>query len=104
MASSSTSEPEIGTSDDAASIPGKTNVTISRAGETNLRDDEDARSNFLASFTAKEADAIMKKVDNRFLVLIGLMYMIKQASDTRQESSSFRMRLRETSLTRHRST
>ncbi|KAI2605093.1 high-affinity nicotinic acid transporter [Hypoxylon fragiforme] len=43
-----------------------------------LCDDENVRSNFLASFTAKEADAIMKKVDNRFLVLIGLMYMIKQ--------------------------
>ncbi|KAJ9150378.1 High-affinity nicotinic acid transporter [Pleurostoma richardsiae] len=56
----------------------KANVTISRAETVNLRDDPEARAAFLSTFTADEEKSIMRKVDLRFSVLIGLMYMIKQ--------------------------
>ncbi|KAL5333845.1 major facilitator superfamily domain-containing protein [Aspergillus crustosus] len=42
-----------------------------------LRKDPDARVAFLAIFTADEEKAIMRKVDRRVLVLIGLMFMVK---------------------------
>lgn len=32
---------------------------------------------FLSTFTAEEHKAVMKKVDRRFLLLIGVMYMLK---------------------------
>lgn len=32
---------------------------------------------FLATFSAEEHNSIMRKVDRRFLLLIGLMYMLK---------------------------
>lgn len=35
------------------------------------------RAQFLASFTKDEDRAIMKKVDRRFLLLIGILYMTK---------------------------
>ncbi|OJD36839.1 high-affinity nicotinic acid transporter [Diplodia corticola] len=38
---------------------------------------EEGRKAFLASFSAAEDKAIMRKVDGRFLVLIGLIYVIK---------------------------
>lgn len=53
---------------------------VARAAEATLRDDPDARATFLASFTAEDEKRIMKKVDRRFLILIGLMYMVKQVS------------------------
>jgi hypothetical protein len=37
----------------------------------------DYRTTFLSSFSAAEDKAIMRKVDRRFLLLIGLMYMLK---------------------------
>jgi hypothetical protein len=42
--------------------------------------DEEAaeKAAFLASFTLEEEKNILRKIDYRFLVLIGLMYMIKQ--------------------------
>ncbi|KAJ5012259.1 MFS transporter prlL [Colletotrichum sp. SAR 10_99] len=42
-----------------------------------LRKDPEARAAFLATFTADEEKAIMKKVDRRFFVLIGIMFMVK---------------------------
>lgn len=38
---------------------------------------EEGKKAFLASFSAAEDKAIMRKVDRRFLVLIGLIYVIK---------------------------
>ncbi|KAK7744803.1 hypothetical protein SLS62_010036 [Diatrype stigma] len=76
MASSSGSAPDIGTSQDTTSK--EADATVSRADETHLRDDRDAKARFLETFSAAEGAAIMKKVDRRFFVLIGLMYMIKQ--------------------------
>jgi hypothetical protein len=35
---------------------------------------------FLSSFTAAEGKAIMRKVDRRFLLIIGMMYLIKNVS------------------------
>lgn len=55
-------------------------VTVSRATTVLLRDDPEARAAFLSTFTAEEEKAIMRKVELRFSVLIGLMYMIKQVS------------------------
>ncbi|KAF4842427.1 MFS transporter prlL [Colletotrichum siamense] len=42
-----------------------------------LRKDPEARAAFLATFTADEEKAIMNKVDRRFFVLIGIMFMVK---------------------------
>uniref|UniRef100_A0A0B7KI15 Major facilitator superfamily (MFS) profile domain-containing protein n=1 Tax=Bionectria ochroleuca TaxID=29856 RepID=A0A0B7KI15_BIOOC len=42
-----------------------------------LRNDPELRKEFLATFTAEEEKAIMRKVDNRFLILIGFMFMSK---------------------------
>lgn len=53
---------------------------IARADGEALQNDPVARAAFLSSFTAEEEKNIMRKVDRRFLVLIGLMYMIKTVS------------------------
>lgn len=45
-----------------------------------LRNDPEARTAFLATFTAEEEKKIMQKVDNRFLILIGFMFMFKNVS------------------------
>ena len=55
-------------------IDAKTPETSSEASQT--RD----RAEFLSSFTQEENKAIMRKVDRRFLILIGLMYVIKNVS------------------------
>lgn len=52
-------------------------ATVARADVDNLRDDPEARARFLATFSAAEESEIMRKVDKKFFVLIGLMYMIK---------------------------
>lgn len=49
-----------------------------------LRDDPAAKAAFLATFTPEEEKRIMRKVDRRFLVLIGLMYMVKTVSTAPQ--------------------
>ena len=36
-----------------------------------------SKAEFLSSFTQEENKAIMRKVDRRFLLIIGLMYVIK---------------------------
>jgi hypothetical protein len=43
---------------------------------------ESDREAFLSSFTAEEDRKIMRKVDKRFLLLIGLMYMLKNVDYT----------------------
>ncbi|EXJ58771.1 hypothetical protein A1O7_06201 [Cladophialophora yegresii CBS 114405] len=43
---------------------------------------EDDREAFLSFFTAEEDRKIMRKVDKRFLLLIGLMYMLKNVDYT----------------------
>lgn len=43
---------------------------------------EHDREAFLSSFTAEEDRRIMRKVDKRFLLLIGLMYMLKNVDYT----------------------
>lgn len=52
----------------------KTPDTTSEVSQTN------GRVEFLSSFTQEENKAIMRKVDRRFLILIGLMYVIKNVS------------------------
>lgn len=39
---------------------------------------DDYRARFLATFTAEDEKSIMRKVDRRFLLLIGLMNLVKQ--------------------------
>ena len=53
-------------------------ATIARSDAVQLRDDPEARAAFLATFSAEEEKSIMRKVDKRFLIIIGFMYMIKQ--------------------------
>ncbi|KAH8892475.1 high-affinity nicotinic acid transporter [Thozetella sp. PMI_491] len=63
---------------EAAAAARKTaTATIARADVDNLRDDPEAKAAFLATFSAEEERSIIRKVDKKFLVLIGLMYMIK---------------------------
>jgi hypothetical protein len=63
----------------AAHTKQRINVEISRTeGDVVLRDDPEAKAAFLSTFTSEEEKAIMHKVNKRFFVLIGLMYMIKQ--------------------------
>lgn len=69
----------------AGDISKDASAGVSRNAERDLRDDPEAKSRFLATFSAEEGAVIMKKVNRRFFVLIGLMYMIKQVyklSDT----------------------
>lgn len=49
-------------------------TTNDAASSSSDRTDVEA---FLSTFSAEEHNAIMKKVDRRFLLLIGLMYMLK---------------------------
>lgn len=63
----------------AAHTKARINVEISRTeGDVVLRNDPEAKAAFLSTFTSEEEKAIMHKVNKRFFVLIGLMYMIKQ--------------------------
>lgn len=45
--------------------------------KTKLRNNLDARQEFLATFSAQESKAIMTKVDRRFFLLIGFMFLVK---------------------------
>ncbi len=54
-------------------------VSSSEDLSKDLRADPEARAAFLATFTPEEEKAIMRKVDLRFLVLIGFMYLVKNA-------------------------
>lgn len=63
--------------------PAKDEATISIAA----RDDfETYRRNFLSRFTAEDDKRIMRKVDSRFLLLMGFMYLIKQIDYTNAAS------------------
>ncbi|KAF2644697.1 high-affinity nicotinic acid transporter [Massarina eburnea CBS 473.64] len=53
-------------------------TVVSRADVDNLRDDPEAKAAFLSSFTSDDEKRIMGKVDKCFLVLTGIMFMIKQ--------------------------
>ncbi|OAA65325.1 high-affinity nicotinic acid transporter [Niveomyces insectorum RCEF 264] len=50
---------------------------ISRADGVEIRDDPEARRAFLATFSADEEARIIRKVDLRIVILIGVMSMIK---------------------------
>jgi hypothetical protein len=52
-------------------------VGSSSASSNDPLDEEAERKAFLATFTAEEDKAIRRKVDWRFLWLIGLIYIIK---------------------------
>lgn len=54
------------------------NTGAIKPGVARLRDDPDAKATFLTTFTADEAKVILRKMDRKFLVVIGLMYMIRQ--------------------------
>lgn len=71
--------PQVINPEAAANTKQRINVEISRTdGDVILRDDPEAKAAFLSTFSAEEEKAIMHKVNKRFFVLIGLMYMIKQ--------------------------
>jgi hypothetical protein len=55
---------------------------IHSGSPSSSRDYHDYRNAFLSSFSAEEDKAIMRKVDRRFLLLIGLMYMLKNVDYT----------------------
>lgn len=62
-------------------------VTDSEAGEPHRdADDETYRQAFLSRFTADDDRRIMRKVDLRFLPLMGFMYLVKQVDYTNAAS------------------
>lgn len=71
---------------------GTADITTSSTNESNtaaLHDGtDDGRKAFLATFTADEDKAIMRKVDMRFLWLIGITYLIKNSEAPRSILSS----------------
>ncbi|KAK2774499.1 high-affinity nicotinic acid transporter [Colletotrichum kahawae] len=77
---SSTIQPdEVRVDHDAAAATRKqANATVARSNVDNLRDDPEARAAFLSTFSADEERSVLNKIDKRFLVIIGFMYMIKQ--------------------------
>jgi len=58
----------------------------STSNDGNTSDEEADRKAFLATFSAEEDKAIRKKVDRRFLWLIGLIYIIKNVRSTHAAS------------------
>lgn len=50
------------------------------------QDDERYRHDFLSGFTADDDRRIMRKVDLRFLPLVGFMYLVKQVDYTNAAS------------------
>jgi hypothetical protein len=65
----------------ADEIPAKVQGVDSVATPDSLHSDAAAdRVAFLSSFSPEEDKAIMRKVDRRFLWLIGMMYIIKNVS------------------------
>ncbi|PSN74306.1 high-affinity nicotinic acid transporter [Corynespora cassiicola Philippines] len=64
--------------DVAAAARKKASAVVSRADVDNLRDDPEAKAAFLATFSAEDEKKIMNKVDKRFILLTGIMFMIKQ--------------------------
>ncbi|KAK1508761.1 high-affinity nicotinic acid transporter [Colletotrichum abscissum] len=66
----------------AASRKQQANAAVARANADNLRDDPEARAAFLSTFSAEEERSTINKVDKAFLLLIGVMFMIKQIDQT----------------------
>ena len=91
-----------------AKIDPTVTVTDPELGKTTrIRDDPEARVSFLATFTPAESKAIISKVDKRFFVLAGLMFMVKNVSASnilglkmRSYSSSPLTSIRSTTQTR----
>ncbi|KAJ0384669.1 hypothetical protein COL922a_007883 [Colletotrichum nupharicola] len=82
---SSTIQPdEVRVDHDAVAATRKqANATVARSIVDNLRDDPEARAAFLSTFSADEERSVLNKIDKRFLIIIGFMYMIKQAGESR---------------------
>ena len=59
-----------------------TEVSSTQSSHTQPQTIEEAggKANFLATFTPQDDKAIMRKVDRRFLLLIGILYMTKNVS------------------------
>jgi hypothetical protein len=53
---------------------------VSRSNVVHLRDDPEAKTAFLSTFSADDEKRIMRKVDKIFFLLTGIMYLIKQVS------------------------
>jgi hypothetical protein len=71
--------PEITADHDVAAASRKqASAVVSRADVDNLRDDPEAKAAFLATFSAAEEKKIMRKVDKAFILLTGIMFLIKQ--------------------------
>jgi hypothetical protein len=77
----STTTPEVTINTNvAAQSRQKSRGIVARADIVHLRDDPEAKAAFLSTFTAHDEKRIMGKVDKRFVLLAGIMYLIKQVS------------------------
>lgn len=81
LSSSSSAAEDLSTIEGGKSLP-LTSSDLSALEDLSrdLRHDPEARAAFLATFSAEEERAIMRKVDIRFCLLIGFMFMIKNVS------------------------
>ncbi|KAF4464301.1 high-affinity nicotinic acid transporter [Fusarium albosuccineum] len=75
-----TNDGQNGSSSENIAIRKGPNITVTVNADVGsnarLRDDPEARAAF-TTFSPEEAKAIMKKVDRRFFILIGFMFMVK---------------------------
>lgn len=79
MASSTTSSVENVSNDAKYGSPTTVTNVVVNSG-VGPRENEEARVAFLATFSAEESKSIMRKVDRRFFILIGVMFMFKSVS------------------------
>lgn len=66
-----------------------TSIEAESGLKPNSREDVESRQAFLSTFTATDSRKIMAKVDRRFFIMIGLMFMIKNVRGVPHESQPF---------------
>ena len=57
-----------------------TEINITRSSPPQNIEEAGSKAAFLATFTPQDDKDIMRKVDKRFLLLIGILYMTKNVS------------------------
>lgn len=63
-------------------------VSSTQSSQPQSIEEAGSKEAFLATFTPQDDKAVMRKVDRRFLLLIGILYMTKNVSATPLRSSA----------------
>ena len=84
VSTASSSDQEHGTTEDSKTLAvDAVDISALEDLSRDLRKDPAARAAFLATCSAEDERAIMRKVDIRFCLLIGFMFLIKNARHLR---------------------